>query len=107
MEKKRIVITIIAGIILCSISAVYWLLKSKSELRLTQGKEVSLGYGLDPHLYLTLEAIGIQNKETPNPLLSLKIQAKNTGAIVKFNLADLQFELQEGDRAGSRYNITN
>jgi hypothetical protein len=107
MGKKRVAFAIILGIILCSISAGYFLLKSKSEIRIIRGQEVSLGYGIDPHLFLTLKSIDLRDKDTPNPMLSVRVQAKNTGAKVKFNLADLQFEIQEGDRAGSIHGITN
>ncbi|MCI0666255.1 MAG: hypothetical protein L0220_34820 [Acidobacteria bacterium] len=107
MEKKKIAFAIILGIILCTIAGGFWLLKSKSEIRIITGQEASLGYGIDPHLFLTLESIGLQDKDTANPMFSMRIHAKNTAARVKFNLADLQFELQEGDRAGSRYEITN
>jgi len=107
MEKKRAVFTIILGIFLCLVSVGYWLIKSKSELRIIPGQEVSLGYGPDPHLLLTLKYIGLHDKDTPNPALSMKVRARNTGVKVKFNLVDLQYEIQERDRAGSRYVITN
>jgi hypothetical protein len=107
MVKKRVAFAIILGSILCSISAGYWLLKSKSEIRIIRGQEISLGYGIDPHLFLTLESIDLQDKDTPNPMLSMRVQAKNTGAKMKFNLTDLQFEIQEGDKASSIHKITN
>ena|GEM_PF-6538392 len=107
MEKKKAIFAIILGMILCAISGGFWLLKSKSEIRIITGQEVSLGYDIDPHLFLTLKSIGLQDKDTASPMLSMRIHAKNTAAKIKFNLADLQFELQEGGRAGSRYGITN
>jgi|SRR5262245_13544344 len=107
MEKKRAVFAIILGIILFLALGGYWLLKSKSELRMIPGKEVTLGYGPDPHLFLILESIGLQGKDTANHMLSMRIKARNTAAKVKFNLADLRFEIQERDKAGNRYEITN
>jgi hypothetical protein len=107
MENKRIGLIILAGILLCLVLGGYRVLESKSEHRIIPGQEVALGYGIDPHLFLTLESISLQDGDSHRSRLSMTVQARNTGVEVRFNLADLRFAIQEQDRGYSGYEVTS
>ncbi len=104
MRNKRARLAIITlGILICLGLSGYWLLKSRSELKIIPEQEVALGYGIDPHLFLTVKSVRLQGGEAPGSRLSMTVKARNTGVEVRINLADLRLAVQERDEGYSGY----
>lgn len=108
MRYKRVGLIIITlGILIYLVMSGYRLLKSRSELRIIPEQEVALGYGIDPHLFLTVKSIRLQDGETPGARLSMTVRARNTGVEARINLAELRFAVQERDEGYSGREISS
>ena len=85
----------------------YRLLKSRSELKIIPEQEVALGYGIDPHLFLTVKSVRLQDVEAHGSTLSMTVRARNTGVEARINLAELRFAVQEGNEGYSESEISS
>jgi hypothetical protein len=106
MRYKRVGLVIIAlGILIYLAMSGYRLLKSRSELKVMPEQEVALGYGIDPHLFLTVKSIRLQDGEAPR--LSMMVRARNTGVEARINLAELRFAVRERNKGYSGSEISS
>jgi len=69
-------------------------------------QEVALGYGIDPHLFLTVKSIRLQDGEASGSKLSMTVKSRNTGVEARINLAELRFAVQERDKGYSGYELS-
>jgi len=107
MRYKRVVLVIITlGILIYLVMSGYRRLKSRSELEIMPEQEVALGYGIDPHLFLTVKSVRLKDGEANGSRLSMTVRARNTGVEARIDLTELRFAVQEGNEGYSGREIS-